>query len=360
FTRTYGDSSKWQAFYGSSQTQDSGYVMIGLQSDTVNYDNNYFVIKSDKNGTMLWQQTYGGIEDNNGTRIYELENHNLILAGVKYFGNNLYYPWLVITDSAGNLIFEKQFYGSYDCGGTRITPPTLDDHIIMWGCLDTVIHPGYYPYPNFIAKLDSNLNVLWRTIYSIPNELDIWFVRQLADSSFILVGEAVDSTFTEKGWIAKVDKNGNKQWEHLYQYGSSFFNEFRDAQQTSDGGYIVCGGTLNAQNNQDIWLVKLDSNGCLVQGCVINTGTVEIVDQMQLQLFPNPASDYCTITFDIPPRENKVTLTVFDLQGRELVKEKLSSSDHQLELPLQNFATGLYVIELRTDNYFINKKLLKQ
>ncbi|MEO5675202.1 MAG: hypothetical protein ABIQ74_11205, partial [Chitinophagales bacterium] len=42
FTRTYGDSSKWQAFYGSSQTQDSGYVMIGLQSDTVNYDNNYF------------------------------------------------------------------------------------------------------------------------------------------------------------------------------------------------------------------------------------------------------------------------------------------------------------------------------
>jgi hypothetical protein len=37
-----------------------------------------------------------------------------------------------------------------------------------------------------------------------------------------------------------------------------------DFRQTYDGGYIVRGGTLNDQNNQDIWLLKLDSNGCLV------------------------------------------------------------------------------------------------
>jgi hypothetical protein len=362
YTRTYGDSSKWQAFYGSSQTHDSGYVMIGVQADTVNYAGDFYLVRTDKNGNLLWQQTFGGVEDDLGFRVYEQANRALIMAGCKEYANNLYQPWIIVSDSSGNEISNLIFSGAYKCGCARITP-TFDQGFLLWGCLDTTIEFGDYPYPVHVSKLDSNLHVEWRTIYDYPQEKDIWQVNQISDSGYVLVGEAInDSSLNENGWIARVDKNGNKQWEHFYQYGNSFFNEFRDAQQTYDGGYIVCGGTLNDQNNQDIWLVKLDSNGCLVPGCVINTGTIETSgSELQLEIFPNPAAAQTHIVYHLPPATKQASLKMFDVSGKEILSLVLQKNEQAITIDLSHYAEGMYLLRLIANNKtFITKKLLKQ
>ena len=43
---------------GALQTPDSGYILAGVTSSFGSYD--YYLVKLDKNGDMVWTKTYGG------------------------------------------------------------------------------------------------------------------------------------------------------------------------------------------------------------------------------------------------------------------------------------------------------------
>ena len=76
-------------------------------------------------------------------------------------------------------------------------------------------------------------------------------------------------------WVVKLDENGNIQWQKCL--GGSSGDWANSIQQTTDGGYIVAGGT--SSNNGDVsgwhkghdkygvcpdmWIVKLDKDGNL-------------------------------------------------------------------------------------------------
>ncbi len=68
------------------------------------------------------------------------------------------------------------------------------------------------------------------------------------------------------------------------------------------------------------------------------------------QNYPNPVRDRTHILFSIP-RDDRVTLKVFDLLGREvatLVDGKLKAGLHVVELNANNFTQGVYIYELST------------
>ncbi|MCP1298066.1 T9SS type A sorting domain-containing protein [Chryseobacterium sp. S0630] len=99
------------------------------------------------------------------------------------------------------------------------------------------------------------------------------FVEPTSDGGYIVSG----STFSNNGdltqnfgsrdaWIIKFDFNGNIQWQKLL--GGSQAELFHSIWETSDGGYILAGGSSSADgdltsNNgfEDYWIVKLDSTG---------------------------------------------------------------------------------------------------
>ncbi|MDR4951478.1 T9SS type A sorting domain-containing protein [Chryseobacterium sp. ES2] len=99
------------------------------------------------------------------------------------------------------------------------------------------------------------------------------FVEPTSDGGYIVSG----STFSNNGdltqnfgsrdaWIIKFDFNGNIQWQKLL--GGSQAELFHSIRETSDGGYILAGGSTSADGNltsnngfEDYWIVKLDSTG---------------------------------------------------------------------------------------------------
>ncbi|BFO65059.1 lipoprotein [Chryseobacterium sp. KCF3-3] len=99
------------------------------------------------------------------------------------------------------------------------------------------------------------------------------FVEPTSDGGYIVSG----STFSNNGdltqnfgsrdaWIIKFDFNGNIQWQKLL--GGSQAELFHSIRETSDGGYILAGGSssvdgdLTSNNGfEDYWIVKLDSTG---------------------------------------------------------------------------------------------------
>lgn len=82
------------------------------------------------------------------------------------------------------------------------------------------------------------------------------------------------------------------------------------------------------------------------------------------QNYPNPFNPITTIKYTAAPSNPsgcKVTLTVFDMLGREiatLVNEEKSSGAYEVKFDASNFSSGVYLYQLKTDNVFIAKKMI--
>ncbi len=77
------------------------------------------------------------------------------------------------------------------------------------------------------------------------------------------------------------------------------------------------------------------------------------------QNYPNPFNPATTIQFALPKR-SKVTLTLFDLLGREistLVNEELQAGKYKFIFQANDLPTGIYFYQLRTEGFVKTMKL---
>ncbi|MCK4822468.1 T9SS type A sorting domain-containing protein, partial [bacterium] len=88
---------------------------------------------------------------------------------------------------------------------------------------------------------------------------------------------------------------------------------------------------------------------------------VIVVNFTLSQNYPNPFNPTTTIEYSIPYKA-KVTLKVFDIQGREvvtLVDKNEAAGKHTVNFDASKFATGIYFYQLTTsDNQALVKKMM--
>jgi len=92
--------------------------------------------------------------------------------------------------------------------------------------------------------------------YDVPHP-----VLQTSDGGYIVGGGSGSfGPGTYDAWIVKLDPLGNELWSRAY--GGEEYDEIRSMQQTSDGGYILAGITYSfGVGGGDIWLFRIDENG---------------------------------------------------------------------------------------------------
>ncbi len=77
------------------------------------------------------------------------------------------------------------------------------------------------------------------------------------------------------------------------------------------------------------------------------------------QCYPNPFNPSTTITYDLP-KKSFVELKLFDMLGREiktLVNESKEAGRYQIDLDMQNYASGTYFYRIKAKNFQKTKKL---
>lgn len=97
---------------------------------------------------------------------------------------------------------------------------------------------------------------------NIFNSECAYSVQQTTDGGYIVVGDTFSYSGTrEELWILKLDSNGIEQWRK--NYGGINDECAYSVQQTTDGGYIVVGETNSFSTNgyPDMWILKINDFG---------------------------------------------------------------------------------------------------
>ncbi len=112
----------------------------------------------------------------------------------------------------------------------------------------------------WLVKTDSYGNKQWSKTFGSNLPEGAYAVKQTSDGGYILSGYARNTLGNDDGWLIKTDSYGNVQWNK--KYGGSGFEGLGPMLQTSDGGYIVVGGTNSyGAGGSDAWLLKVDRYG---------------------------------------------------------------------------------------------------
>jgi len=234
-------SIQWQKSLGGSsydlaksiqQTSDGGYIIAG-ESDSTNGDvtgnhgtSDFWIVKLNVLGIIEWQKSLGGSYSDMANSIQQTSDGGYIVAGESSSING---------DVTGN-------HGNAD----------------YW-----------------IVKLDPSGNIQWQKSLGGGNRDAANSIKQTSDGGYIIAGESNSTNGDVTGnhgnydyWIVKLDPSGTLQWQR--SLGGSLYDVANSIQQTSDGGYIVAGGSNSTdgditynEGNEDFWIVKLNPSGVI-------------------------------------------------------------------------------------------------
>jgi len=305
WNKTYG-GDKPDGAYFVQQTNDNGYIIAGYTRSSGAGSSDFWVVKTDSNGNTQWNKTYGGIGRDEAYSVQQTSEEGYIIAGsTRSFGAGLSDFWLVKTDSNGEIVWNKTYGGPYyeeaysvqqtsdggyiAAGSTNslgsedfwlvktgpdggmqwnktfggffddiafCTQQTNDGGYIVCGYAGSLI-TGFEDF--WLLKTDSDGNEIWNKTYGGDNSDYAHFVQQTSDNGYVIAGSTYSSSTAFDVWLIKTDSSGNMQWNKTY--GGALDEEAYAVQQTSDGGYIIAGFTDSFSDNRDVWLIKTDSSG---------------------------------------------------------------------------------------------------
>lgn len=256
--KTFGGSSRDEG--GSvQQTTDGGYIISGLTQSFGAGNWDVYLIKTDPNGILQWQKTFGSINDECGLSVQQTTDGGYIIAGyTKYIASGDSNVYLIKTEPNGNSQWEKNFYGIDNTTGHSVQQ-TSDGGYIITG----YIH-SYNPVSLnvYLLKTDPNGNGQWQKTFGGLYWENGFSVQQTSDGGYIIAGST--SSFgvgSSDVYLIKTDPNGNKKWQKTF--GGSDYDTAYSVQQTTDGGYIIAGhaGAIEAAFGGDVYLIKTDPNG---------------------------------------------------------------------------------------------------
>jgi hypothetical protein len=289
----------WQKAVGGSENDiffwiapdiNGGYLITGhTESNISDVQVNggigdVWVIRIDENGNMISKKTLGGSKAEMSYYIKSTTDGGYILTGITrsndgdVSGNHgSGDAWVVKFDKDGTIQWQKALGGSGSDIGISVTESSDGDFVVA--CLTTSndgdLNTHYGGQDAWAVKLDKNGIIKWQKVLGGTNTDKVYAVETSSDGGFVFGGSTESNDGDVSGnhgkfdaWMIKLDKNGNKVWQHTY--GGTEAELIESMTATSDNGYIMV-GTTNSNDGDvsgnhgenDAWIVKTNSNGVL-------------------------------------------------------------------------------------------------
>lgn len=319
---------EWQKSFGGEyadvlksavQTPDGGYIVGGTSNSPISGNktvdtfgmNDYWILKLDKNGTIEWQEGFGGNKDDELSQILLTADNNYLLAGHSFSGT--------------------------DGNKSKSNREGSD----LW-----------------LVKIDQNSTILWQETYHMGKQDFLMSIVENKDTT-LLIGAHAKSEITlrqkqdKEGvndyTIIKLKDDGEEIWRK--SVGGSGEDILRKAVETRDGGYVLAGTSgskVSGERNSsigmnDFWVVKLKDKDKLPP--IKNI----------IEAIPNPANDYTNIIIGYDFEEG--TASLYDLAGRQI--SSFPIYNRTVPIALAGLPEGIYVVNIKTNMGNDSVKVIK-
>ncbi|MBK9526215.1 MAG: T9SS type A sorting domain-containing protein [Bacteroidetes bacterium] len=242
------------------------------------YYSDYWIIKLNSAGIIQWQKCLGGYEDEEAHSMALSNDSGFVITGTArsnsgdVTGNhdataNSSDYWVVKLNSIGNIVWQKCYGGSKNDNPSSICN-TTDKGFVIAGNTNSYDGDvmGRYDSTNnvgWVIKIDSIGNLQWQKLLSGSATS----VIQTQDGGFLISGNLTPNdsnayvSMNDYYWMIKLDSNHNFQWHSCD--GNINGGYCVSAIQTFDSQYALLGFVYSnggdvsgTHGGEDIWLVK--------------------------------------------------------------------------------------------------------
>lgn len=210
-----------------------------------------------------------------------------------------------------------------------------------------------------IQILDANSNPV--TSY-IPN--DVYTMRITVNSptgasygcqalALINSNNTQAGSFTTQGPNTRVTTIGSRKYPEQSSRSASgvfTYNWTAPAEGSGDVTFYVCGNAVNNSNS-----AAGDKSSTITLTINENLNSIEQEELIQLKLYPNPSSEFIVLE-NIPL--DIVIAEIYDLNGKKLFSSALNSQN-KLIISLNDFTSGTFILQLKSETENISKLFIK-
>ncbi|MBC7696639.1 MAG: T9SS type A sorting domain-containing protein [Burkholderiales bacterium] len=340
--KTIGGSD-WDFAHSMQQTSDGGFIIAGT-TYSFGYGNaDGYIVKTDANGNVTWSKTYGGKKDDEFKSVIETVDGKFALTGYsKSYSDSLGDTWLFKIETNGDSLRCNFFGGQREDFGNDIIQDNLGNYYIA-GAIDS-LKPGYLD--SYALKINSFGILVWKWEDGYLNTNDSYNSVVLSGKNSGYTVYSQTETFTGYGiHIKLMELNSLGYYNSATEYGDILADEILKITSTSDKGYIGVGYTNNyGAKLTDVYLLKLDTT---LLGSISIVSVNEIIkNNFEIEIYPNPASKDIIIKSSIS--FNADDLKLFDAIGNELlIKDKIIplEKDNKI-INVEEFSSGIYYLKL--------------
>jgi len=270
---------------GESKSEISGDKTENSRGD---YD--MWILKIDANGAIEWQKTFGGNDIDNAKSLIKALDGGYIIAGSSFSNisgektensRGIGDFWILKIDISGNIVWQKTIGGNNGDYATAIHA-TSDGNYILGGISGSNIsgekteNSVCNSVDSWVLKLDVNGDIIWQKTIGGSSTEDFANVRETLDHGYIVGSMSysdISGSKTENSrgdrdyWLVKLDSQGNIEQDKTV--GGNGMDQLTDVIPAADGSFVAGGWSLsNATGDKtedsngewDYWILDLTLN----------------------------------------------------------------------------------------------------
>jgi len=207
---------------------------------------------------VKFEKVFGGNGYDYGYSVVQTFDKGYVVAGTtSSFGSGSTDAYLLKTDSLGNFQWHKTF-GWINIDQFYAVQETADSGLIMAGYTNSF---GVGGYDMYVVKTDKVGNIDWWKTYGGSNWDFAYSISKTTDGGYILTGGTYSyGNGDEDIYLVRINSVGDTLWTKTF--GGTQQDEAKSAIQTTDGGFILTGFTKSFGDlDGDVYTIKTDMNG---------------------------------------------------------------------------------------------------
>ena len=330
--RTYGGTG-WDFLYDIEPVDDGGWLLSGATYSAGNGGSDGWLLRTDADGAEVWNMTFGGEEEDELRSAKQTNDAGFILAGTVAVGDTSD-AWVIRLDQDAEVVWDRRFGGDSAEWAMDVIE-TLDGGFSVVG--STRSYSVWTEHLHF--KLSAIGDSLWFWHYGQINDQEAMDHLEVASGRFATIGYTKTTGGGGEDLFALLsEQDGSFVVGHTYGWEE---DDIGYSIAETEGGFVLCGTTsAPTAGGMDVFVSRVDS--------VLDTATETVITYFDVTavasaneweqpglLFPNPATTSTRLT----TRTRLTTATLFDTQGR-LVRTWPAPVPQELDL--RGLAEGTY------------------